>query len=47
MTPSRPVVLHAEVAILGSGFFHEIMNTVWPWSTRYFTSEFCGDRSRM
>ena len=31
----------------GPGFFHEIMNTVWPRSTRYFTSEFAGERSRM
>ncbi len=29
------------------GFFHEMQNTVWPRSTRYLTSELCGERSRM
>ena len=29
------------------GFFHDIMNTVNPWSTSQATSEFFGERSRM
>jgi len=41
------IVLETHVAIAAVGFFHEIINTVWPCSTRYRTREFCADRSRM
>ena len=43
----RQVIVHRQVAIGDLGFFHEIMNTVWPRPVRYLTSEFRGDRSRM
>ena len=41
------IILKIKIAIFATGFFQEIMKTVWPLSTRYLTSEFRGDRSRM
>jgi hypothetical protein len=28
------IVVHAQVAVFGPGFFQETQNTVWPRSTR-------------